>query len=151
MRKKRKKMPENRKNKVKINARILGEKWKKKGLMENKCGTNDPGSDQNSFPFIITHSSTDESLWLWTFLSHRVSELCSLKLLIFLPLEFLVAWTRLYKSPWWSVRQSCNILELLAIFASLLLPIRPRLDCLVSGLVLPFFSRHQRYAACRSC
>ena len=57
---------------------------------------------------------------------------------------FLVADTRLYTLPCWSVRRSVgpsvgpsvgHISEFRADFAVLLLPNRPRLDCRVSGLV----------------
>ena len=56
---------------------------------------------------------------------------------------FLVAGTRLYTLPCRSVRLSVgrsvgHIFGFLAVFALLLLPNRPRLDCRVSGLV--FFS-----------
>ena len=57
--------------------------------------------------------------------------------------EFLVADTQLHLavSVGPSVRRSVgNISELRAIFALLLLPNRPRLDCRVSGLVLIDFS-----------
>ena len=50
---------------------------------------------------------------------------------------FLVADTRLYTLPCRSVRPSVrHIFEFWAVFALLLLPNRPRLDCRVSGLVV---------------
>ena len=58
---------------------------------------------------------------------------------------FLVADTRLYTLPCRSVRRSVhpsrNIFELRAVFALLLLPNRPRLDCRVSGLVYYFIAK----------
>ena len=55
---------------------------------------------------------------------------------------FLVADTRLYTLPCRSVdRQIRHISELRAVFASMLLPNRPRLDCRVSGLVFSQFHR----------
>ena len=52
-------------------------------------------------------------------------------------LAFLVADTRLYTLPCRSVDPSVvrHIFEFRAVFALLLLPNRPRLDCRVSGLV----------------
>ena len=50
---------------------------------------------------------------------------------------FLVMDTRLYTLLCWSVGRSIrNIFEFRAVFALLLLPNHPRLDCRVSGLIV---------------
>ena len=65
--------------------------------------------------------------------------------------QFLVADTRLYTLPCWSVGPSVrHIFEFRAGFAVLLLPNRPRLDCRVSGLVLVnCYSQQGNYPALR--
>ena len=69
--------------------------------------------------------------------------------------QFLVADTRLYTLPCRSVRPSVgpsvgasvgHIFELRAVFALLLLPNRPRLDCRVSGLVRHQFNFFYQFA-----
>ena len=62
--------------------------------------------------------------------------------------EFFVADTWLYTLPCRSVGRSvCNIFEFRAVFASLLLPNHPRLNCRVSGLV---FERIPRSASSKT-
>ena len=67
-------------------------------------------------------------------------------------LQFLVADTRRYTLPCRSVCRSISrIYELRAVFALLLLPNRPRLDCRVSGLVDVKFAKKVTSEHYRPC